>query len=585
MLLQICEPGTTPSPHEADDDIAVGIDLGTTHTVASIMMDGVPVILKWGNQSLIPSAVRLFENGDAVVGEDALNAHKGELVLSIKRNMTHSTAAEACFSVGNTTWSAVTITAQILTYVKHKIETALGRPIHQAVITVPAYFDDAARTATKQAAKIAGIHVLRLLNEPTAAAIAYGVDMHSQKAFAIYDLGGGTFDVSILKPSEGVLRVLSTAGETQLGGDDFDNALIQLIEHKNAIKLPATPQTQLWARGLKQQLSYNSSLSFEIPLNDRKICGQISVDEFDEAIKPLVDKTLAIVDRALGDAKLSKDQLGHVILVGGSTRVPAVIRAVEAHFSKLPLCHLNPDEVVAMGAGIQAGALTHGANTVLLDVIPMSLGLETMGEIVEKIIHRNTPIPTIQSQTFTTFADGQSALTLHVVQGEREMVKDCRSLARFTLRDIPPQPAGAAKVTVTFQVDADGLLTVTAQEQTTGTKQCVEVNPTFGLTEEDMRAHLEGAMQHAQSDIKMRLLEGARLESTRLILALEKALALDSHLLDEGSLKDLHTAISDLKASLETQDRDAITVLHENLEQKSHIFAEKRMLNALSSHS
>jgi molecular chaperone HscA len=487
--------------------------------------------------------------------------------------------------MGNVTWSAVTITAQILKFVKHRIESALGRPIHQAVITVPAYFDDAARTATKQAAKIAGIHVLRLLNEPTAAAIAYDVDMHSQKAFAIYDLGGGTFDVSILKPSEGVLRVLSTAGDTQLGGDDFDNALIQLIENKHAIPLLSTPQIKLWARDLKQQLSHKNTAPYEICLNDRKIQGQISVNEFEEAIRPLVDKTLAIVDRALRDAKLSKDQLGNIILVGGSTRVPAVIAAVEAHFSKLPLCHLNPDEVVAMGAGIQAGALTHGANTVLLDVIPISLGLETMGDIVEKIIHRNTPIPTVQSQTFTTFADGQTALTIHVVQGEREMVNDCRSLAKFTLRNIPPQPAGSAKITVTFQVDADGLLTVTAQEETTSTKQFVEVNPTFGLTEEEMISHLEGAMKHAQSDMKKRLLEEARVEGKRLILAVEKALTIDGHLLDEDSLKDLQTALSDLKTSLTTHDSDAIKSLHENLEQKSHKFAEKRMLHALSKES
>ena len=585
MLLQICEPGMTPSPHEVDETIAVGIDLGTTHTVASVMTDGVPVILKWGNQSLIPSAVRLCENGDVVVGQEALSSHTGELVLSIKRGMTNSKAAESCFKAGNTTWSAVTITAQILTYVKGKIESALGRPIHQAVITVPAYFDDAARTATKQAAHIAGLHVLRLLNEPTAAAVAYGVDMHSQKTFAIYDLGGGTFDVSILRPKEGVLRVLSTAGDTQLGGDDFDNALIRLIETKHDVKLLATPQVKLWARELKQQLTHTTVIAYEIPLDDRKICGQVSVDEFNEAIKPLVDKTLTIVDQALADAQLSKDQLGHVILVGGSTRVPSVIQAVEAHFSKSPLCHLNPDEVVAMGAGIQAGALTYGSNTVLLDVIPMSLGLETMGEIVEKIIHRNTPIPTVQSQTFTTFADGQTAIAVHVVQGEREMVSDCRSLARFTLGNIPPQPAGMAKVDVTFQVDADGLLTVTAQEKTTGAKQCVEVNPTFGLTEEEMMAHLDAAMKHAHSDMHMRLLEGARVESKRLLLALEKALAIDSHLLDESSLKNLQAAMSDLSASLQTQGIDEIKSLQAHLEHQSHAFAEKRMLHALSTQS
>ncbi|MBN9564782.1 MAG: Fe-S protein assembly chaperone HscA [Alphaproteobacteria bacterium] len=581
MLLQICEPGTTPTPHETDDNIAVGIDLGTTHTVASIMMNGRPVVLRWGHQSLIPSAVRLFENGDVAVGEDALKPNDGKLVLSIKRSMTNSTAPEATFTVGHVKWSAVTITAQILKFVKNEIESVLGRAIHQAVITVPAYFDDAARTATKQAAQIAGIHVLRLLNEPTAAAVAYGMNMHSQNAFAIYDLGGGTFDVSILKPSEGVLRVLSTAGDTQLGGDDFDKALIKLIEHKHNTTLPSTPQVKLWARDLKQQLTHKKTIPYEIDLNDTKIHGDLSVEEFDAAIKPLVDKTLTIVDQAMRDTKLTKDQLDSVILVGGSTRVPAIIKAVEAHFSKSPLSYLNPDEVVAMGAGIQAGALTHGANTVLLDVIPISLGLETMGGIVEKIIHRNTSIPTTQSQTFTTFVDGQTALTIHVVQGEREMVNDCRSLAKFTLRNIPPKPAGTAKITVTFQVDADGLLTVTAEEETTSTKQSVEVNPTFGLNEEEMIAHLESAMKHAQSDMRKRLLEEAKVESKRLIQALEKALSLDSCLLDAATLSQLQNATADLKTSLDTQDIDTIKPLCENLERLSHSFAEKRIAHAI----
>lgn len=466
MLLQIHEPGETPLPHENDE--AVGIDLGTTNSLVAISRGEKPEIIK----GILPSIVTV----------------NGKQISSIKRKMN----MPAQLVEGKT---PVEISAEILKTLKATAEDALGKEIKKAVITVPAYFDDTQRTATKDAARLAGLEVLRLINEPTAAALAYGLDNGSEGVYAIYDLGGGTFDISILEMQNGVFQVLATGGDTELGGDDFD----ELIGKPNA-------------RKIKEALSSNNEYE------------GFTRTEFEKLIAPLVDKTIKICASTLKDAGLNKSQIKGVVLVGGSTRVPLVQKKLEEFFGKKPLSNINPDEAVALGAAIQAEALTKGSNNLLLDVIPLSLGLETMHDIVEKIIYRNTPIPCTYAQEFTTFQNNQTGMIFHIVQGEREKVRDCRSLAKFELKGIPAMPAGAAKVRVVFTVDADGLLTVSAHEMATGIRQEIIVKPSYGLDEKDIERMIIESMQHGKEDMQARLLQESKLEAERLLVSLVPAL-------------------------------------------------------------
>lgn len=557
-LLQIHEPGETPLPHEAT--VAVGIDLGTTHSVVAIA-DGkqVSAITDATGRAIIPSVV-LHENGKAVVGHPAHAARsQGKQVYSSIKRLMGKTEGEASAL-------PVQVSADILRHMKSIAEEALGKEVTDAVITVPAYFDDAARTATKDAARLAGLHVLRLINEPTAAALAYGLDTQKQGTFAIYDLGGGTFDVSILKLEEGVFQVLSTAGDTALGGDDVDQLMVQRFLHGDDGRL-------LEARAAKESLSERESVELD---------GiAITRDALKTLIQPLIERTLRCVEQALADAQLTPAEIDGIVLVGGSTRLLAVREAVEHFFGKPPLTDLNPDELVALGAAIQAHALTQGADHLLLDVTPLSLGLETMGGLAEKIIHRNTPIPVSVSQEFTTYQDGQASMKIHIVQGEREKVEHCRSLGEFTLTGIPAMVAGAARIRVDFVVDADGLLTVSATETLTGKEQKIEVKPSYGLAFDTIERMLLESMEHARSDIGERLLIEARVEAERAIGEVERAMEAGKDYLKPGEAAMIHAQMNTLKQAIAASDRDRIDYEVEQLNQMVGPFAERRMNAAI----
>lgn len=562
MLLQIHEPGQTPLPHQ--NEVAVGIDLGTTHSVIAIADGGkVEVLHDLCGGVLIPSVVHYA--ADAVlVGRDAIQ--KPNAIASIKRKM-HQ--AQEVIETAQGAKTPVEISADILRHVKAQAEHALGKEVNKAVITVPAYFDDAARTATKDAARLAGLEVLRLVNEPTAAALAYGLDNNAEGIYAIYDLGGGTFDISLLRLEKGVFQVLSTGGDTQLGGDDIDMLLVRQAKHVADMEL-----SPMDARKLKEKLSDADSVSQ----------GDYTLTRiaFDTLIDPLVQRTILTCKQAVVDANVSLEEIKGVVLVGGSTRIPAVRQAVEKYFGTAPLTNVNPDEVVAVGAALQAEGLTRGSDNLLLDVIPLSLGLETMGGMVEKLIHRNTPIPVAVSQEFTTYQDGQTAMLIHVLQGDREMVEQNRSLAKFTLGGILPLPAGIARIKVTFTVDADGLLSVAAREETTGTEQQIAVKPSYGLAPEQIEQMLRESMENAREDITVRLLAEARFEAKRLIAELVSAMKGSAEVLLVEEFAQFTKQIEKLREAVAGDNRDAIDYQRIQLEQISQPFAERRMDTAIT---
>ena len=604
MLLDIHEPGETPAPHETDA-IAVGIDLGTTNSLVAASSAGKPEVLRnIHGEGLVPSIVA-YEADQVVVGYPARKrlADAPELVVSsIKRLMgrgledvkrlagtlpfevDENAEGMVRLKIAGRTLTPVEVSAEILRTLRRRAETSLNRDITRAVVTVPAYFDDAARTATKDAARLAGLDVLRLINEPTAAALAYGLDKGAEGLYAIYDLGGGTFDVSILKMEKGVFQVLATGGDSALGGDDFDHAIAErfLSERVQNTDLGGTTPVDAKlaleiARAAKEHLTEHDNGSWPLGESGKQSTHTIDVATFDALISPLVDRTIGICISVVEDAGLNVNQIAGVVLVGGSTRVPQVRRKVAACFGAEPLADIDPDEVVALGAALQAEALTVGSDTLLLDVTPLSLGLETMGGVVEKVIHRNTPIPVALAQEFTTYQDGQNAMLIHVVQGEREMVDQNRSLARFVLHNIPPLTAGAARIYVNFALDADGILTVSAREQSTDIEQRVEVKPSYGLSDEDMETMLRDSMKHAREDMETRMLTESRVEGRRNVLALRAALDVDGDLLRPIERRSVENALAGLEKAMATSDRELIEGWIEKLDDETQFFAERRM--------
>ena len=602
-LFQIAEPGESAAPHE--HKLAIGIDLGTTNSLVATVRSGIAVVINDDQgRPLLPSIVRYHASGATDVGYDAqtrLAVDPRNTIVSVKRFMGRGlkdvshiesmpydfVEAPGMVKVRTVAGirSPVEVSAEILRTLKARAEAALGGELVGAVITVPAYFDDAQRQATKDAARLAGLNVLRLLNEPTAAAIAYGLDNASEGVYAVYDLGGGTFDISILKLTKGVFEVMSTGGDSALGGDDFDHRIYCWAIEQAGLQPLSPGDARLLmtrAREAKEFLTLNP----EAPLTARLSTGEmvdlkLDVATFAEITRTLVSKTLQPVKKALRDAGLRPEDIKGVVMVGGATRMPQIQKAVGDFFRQEPLTNLDPDKVVALGAATQANLLvgnkTGQDDWLLLDVIPLSLGLETMGGLTEKIIPRNATIPTARAQEFTTFKDGQTAMAIHVVQGERELVSDCRSLARFELRGIPPMVAGAARIRVTFQVDADGLLAVSAREQTTGVEAAVTVKPSYGLSDDEIADMLKDSMAHAKDDAFQRALTEAKVEARRMIEATEAALKEDPHLLSQAETAKINATIAKLRASMEGDNRRQINLAMDDLGFETQEFAHRRM--------
>ncbi|CNF95746.1 MULTISPECIES: Fe-S protein assembly chaperone HscA [Yersinia] len=610
-LLQISEPGLTAAPHQRR--LAAGIDLGTTNSLVATVRSGkAQTLVDEQQRDLLPSVVHYQQNGIDVgwharefAAQDPVNT-----ISSVKRMMGRSLAdivqrypnlpyqfqpSENGLPMIQTAagWvNPIQVSADILKALAQRAQAALEGLLDGVVITVPAYFDDAQRQGTKDAARLAGLHVLRLLNEPTAAAIAYGLDSGQEGVIAVYDLGGGTFDISILRLSRGVFEVLATGGDSALGGDDFDHLLADWLREQAGIDSRAD-------HGIQRQL-LDAAIAAKITLSDADVVevsvagwqGQVTRAQFEALIAPLVKRTLMACRRTLKDAGVTADEVLQVVMVGGSTRVPLVREQVGQFFGRTPLTSIDPDKVVAIGAAIQADILVGNkpdSDMLLLDVIPLSLGLETMGGLVEKVIPRNTTIPAARAQEFTTFKDGQSAMMIHVLQGERELVQDCRSLARFTLRGLPPLPAGGAHIRVTFQVDADGLLSVTAMEKSTGVEASIQVKPSYGLTDDEIANMIKDSMANAHEDISARKLAEQRVEAARVLESLQGALAQDAALLSEQESTAIAQAMTLLQQQMQGNDPNAIEAAIKALDAQTQDFAARRMddsiRRALAGHS